>query len=219
MRASLDTNVIIHLYQANMQSILFEIFKDGVFIYEQIRNVELEHHGKAVLEAVDADIEAGKIEVYTDAKLKEQCVYKMFENNVKENRLLYGTGDLGEVYAISLAQTVGAYSLVTDDTKQGGPYMSLMQLDYDVKPFTFADILILIYFLGIVDAQQTVADFDTVNETSDLNWSFRSQLTKFIKRFVADPYKTEEKEWFEQWTTENNIKAMAKFRALRDVLK
>lgn len=202
-----------------MQSILFEIFKDGVFIYEQIRNVELEHHGKAVLEAVDADIEAGKIEVYTDAKLKEQCVYKMFENNVKENRLLYGTGDLGEVYAISLAQTVGAYSLVTDDTKQGGPYMSLMQLDYDVKPFTFADILILRYLLGIVDAQQTIVDFDVVNDTSDLNWSFRSQLTKFIKRFVADPYKTEEKEWFEQWTTENNIKAMAKFRALRDVLK
>ena len=219
MRASLDTNVIIHLYQANMQSILFEIFKDGVFIYEQIRNVELEHHGKAVLEAVDADIEAGKIEVYTDAKLKEQCVYKMFENNVKENRLLYGTGDLGEVYAISLAQTIGAYSLVTDDTKQGGPYMSLMQLDYDVKPFTFADILILRYLLGVVDAQQTIADFDTVNETSDLNWSFRSQLTKFIKRFVADPYKTEEKEWFEQWTTENDIKAMVKFRALRDALK
>lgn len=219
MRASLDTNVIIHLYQANMQSILFEIFEDGVFIYEQIRNVELEHHGKAVLEAVDADIEAGKIEVYTDAKLKEQCVYKMFENNVKENRLLYGTGDLGEVYAISLAQTVGAYSLVTDDTKQGGPYMSLMQLDYDVKPFTFADILILRYLLGIVDAQQTIVDFDVVNDTSDLKWSFRSQLTKFIKRFVADPYKTEEKEWFEQWTTENNIKAMAKFRALRDVLK
>lgn len=219
MRASLDTNVIIHLYQANMQSILFEIFKDGVFIYEQIRNVELEHHGKAVLEAVDADIEAGKIELYTDAKLKEQCVYKMFENNVKENRLLYGTGDLGEVYAISLAQTIGAYSLVTDDTKQGGPYMSLMQLDYDVKPFTFADILILRYLLGGVDAQQTVTDFDTVNEASDLNWSFRSQLTKFIKRFVVDPYKTEEKEWFEQWTTENGIKAMAKFRALRDALK
>ena len=219
MRASLDTNVIIHLYQANMQSILFEIFKDGVFIYEQIRNVELEHHGKAVLEAVDADIEAGKIELYTDAKLKAQCVYKMFENNVKENRLLYGTGDLGEVYAISLAQTIGAYSLVTDDTKQGGPYMSLMQLDYDVKPFTFADILILRYLLGIVDAQQTIVDFDVVNEASDLNWSFRSQLTKFIKRFVADPYKTEEKQWFEQWMTENGIKAMAKFRALRDALK
>lgn len=219
MRASLDTNVIIHLYRANMQRMLFEIFKDGVFIYEQIRIIELEHHGKAVLETVDADIEAGKIELYTNAKLKEQGVYRIFENNVKENRLLYGTGDLGEVYAISLAQTIGAYSLVTDDTKQGGPYMSLMQLDYDVKPFTFADILILRYLLGFADAQQTVKDFNTVNETSDLNWSFRSQLTKFIKRFVADPYKEEEKEWFGQWITENDINAMAKFRALRDALK
>lgn len=219
MRASLDTNVIIHLYRANMQSILFDVFKDGLFIYEQIRNIELEHHGKSVLAAVDKDIETGKIELYTNAKLKEQGVYRMFENNVKENRWLYMSGDLGEVYAISLAQTIGAYSLVTDDIKQGGPYMSLVHLDYDIKPFTFADILILRYLLGFADAHQTVKDFDTVNETSDLNWSFRSQLAKFIKRFVADPYKTEEKEWFEQWTTENGIKAMAKFRALRDALR
>lgn len=219
MRASLDTNVIIHLYRANMQIILFDIFKDGLFIYEQIRNIELEHHGKAVLEAVDADIEVGKIELYTNAKLKEQGVYRIFENNVKDNRWLYMSGDLGEVYAISLAQTIGAYSLVTDDIKQGGPYMSLVHLDYDIKPFTFADILILRYLLGFADVQQTVKDFDTVNKTSDLNWSFRSQLAKFIKRFVADPYKVEEKEWFEQWTTENDINAMAKFRALRDVLK
>ena len=133
--------------------------------------------------------------------------------------MLFHLGDLGEVYAISLAQTIGAYSLVTDDIKQGGPYMSLVHLDYDIKPFTFADILILRYLLGFADVQQTVKDFDTVNKTSDLNWSFRSQLAKFIKRFVADPYKVEEKEWFEQWTTENDINAMAKFRALRDVLK
>lgn len=219
MRASLDTNVIIHLYQANKQKILFDIFKDGIFIYEQIRNVELEHHGKSVLKAVDADIAAGKIELYTNEKLKEQGVYRMFETNVKENRLLYGSGDLGEVYAISLSQTIGAYSLVTDDTKQGDPYMSLMQLDYDVKPFTFADIMILRYLLGIVDEQQTVTDFNVVNEVSNLNWSFRSQLKKFIKRFVANPYKAEEKEWFEELTKANNIKAMEKFRTLRDALK
>lgn len=218
MRASLDTNVIIHLYQANMQSILFDVFNDGVFIYEQIRNVELEHHGKAVIAVVDADIEAGKIELYTDNKLKSQGVYKMFEFNVKENRLLYSAGDLGEVYAISLAQTIGAYSLVTDDTKQGGPYMSLMQLEYDVKPFNFADILILRYLLGIVDAHQTIVDFNAINEASDLNWSMKSQLVKFIKRFLRDPYKEEEKEWFEKWSKENNIDSIAKFKALRDVI-
>lgn len=52
MKASLDTNVIIHLYKAGLQSVLFDIFDDGVFIYEQIRNVELENHGGDVLEKV-----------------------------------------------------------------------------------------------------------------------------------------------------------------------
>ena len=120
MRASLDTNVIIHLYRAELQGILFDLFDEGVFIYEQIRSMELEHHGQDILTKVDSDINAGKIELFTDQKLKDLAVYKMFENNVRENRILYNAGDLGEVYAISLAQTIGAYSLVTDDTKQGG---------------------------------------------------------------------------------------------------
>lgn len=51
---------------------------------------------------------------------------------------------------------------------------NIMQFDYDVKPFTFEDILILRYLLGFVDAQQTVVDFDVVNEASDLNWSLKS---------------------------------------------
>ena len=122
MRASLDTNVIIHFYRAGLQNILFDFFDEGVFIYEQIRNIELENHGQEVLDKVDNDIASGKIELYTDQILKDLQVYKVFEHNVLENRNLYGGGDLGEVYAISLAQTIGAYSLVTDDTKQGGPY-------------------------------------------------------------------------------------------------
>ena len=215
MRASLDTNVIIHLYRANLQKILFEFFNEGVFVYEQIRNIELNNHGKDVILAVDRDIAAGKIEVFSDSKLKELGIYTMFQSNVKENRLLYGTGDLGEVYAISLAQTIGAYSLVTDDTKQGGPYMSLLQLEYDVTPYNFADILILRYLPGTVDENQTVAEFNAVNSASDLNWSLKSQLVKFINRFIKNPYKEEEKQWFKQWTAENGIDVAAKFKALR----
>lgn len=169
MRASLDTNVVIHFYRANLQNILFDFFEDGKFIYEQIRNVELERHGKDILDLVDADISSGNIEVYTDEKLKNQEVYKIFEHNVHENRLLYETGDLGEVYAISLAQTIGVYSLVTDDIKQGGPYMSLLQLKDDVMPFTFADILILRYLFGNISASQTISDFNHINAASERN--------------------------------------------------
>lgn len=118
MRASLDTNVIIHFYRADLQRILFE-------------------------------------------------------KNVNENRLLYGTGDLGEVYTISLAQTIGAYSLVTDDIKQGGPYMSLLQFEDEIMSFTFTDVLILRYLLGNADVLQTMRDFNAFNDASNLNWYLR----------------------------------------------
>lgn len=214
MRASLDTNVIIHLYRAELQTILFDFFDDGVFIYEQIRNVELENHGKDVLDKVDADIANGTIEIYTDQKLRDQAVYKIFDNNVKENRWLYGTGDLGEIYAISLAQTLGAYSLVTDDTKQGGPYMSLLQFEDDIMPFTFADVLILRYLIGLSDAPGTLKDFDTINTISELNWSFRSQLAKFIRRFFKDPYREEDRKWIRKLAEDNGVKVKCKLEYL-----
>ena len=56
MRASLDTNVIIHFYKAGLQDILFDFFDEGGFIYEQIRNIELENHGQEILDKVDSDI-------------------------------------------------------------------------------------------------------------------------------------------------------------------
>jgi len=218
LRASLDTNVIIHFYKAGLQNILFEFFDEGVFIYEQIRNVELENHGQDVIAQVDSDIALGKIELYTDQKLRELQVYKIFEHNVTENRNLYGTGDLGEVYAISLAQTLGAYSLVTDDTKQGGPYMSLLQFEDDIMPFTFADVLILRYLIGTVDENQTVKEFNLINNSSDLNWSFRSQVTKFIKRFIKDPYRSEDTDWIRKLSETYGFSIKAKLTALSKLL-
>ena len=218
MKASLDTNVIIHLYRAGLQSILFDFFSEGVFIYEQIRNIELEHHGKDVLEAVDADIASGIIIIYTEQKLKEQAVFRIFESNVKENRWLYGTGDLGEVYAISLAQTLGAYALVTDDIKQGGPYMSLLQFDDDIMPFTCTDILILRYLIGISDEKQTLREFEMINSASELNWVFKSQLSKFIRRFFKNPYREEDTIWLKKLAENCNIKIKRKLEILTKLL-
>ena len=214
MRASLDTNVIIHLYRAGRQHILFELFDEGVFIYEQIRSIELQNHAKDLLPAIDEDIANGKIELYTDQRLSELELYKLFEGNVRENRFLYGTGDLGEVYAISLAQTLGAYSLVTNDVKQGGPYMSLLQFEDDVMPFTFADVLIIRYLIGQADEKQTVNDFDEINSTSELNWSFRSQLAKFIRRFFKDPYRKEDTDWIKELAEEYSIAVKSKLQVL-----
>lgn len=214
----MDTNVIIHFYKAGLQNILFEFFDEGVFIYEQIRNVELENHGQDVILKVDSDIDVGRIELYTDQKLKDLQVYKIFQYNVNENRNLYGTGDLGEVYAISLAQTLGAYSLVTDDTKQGGPYMSLLQFEDNIMPFTFADVLILRYLIGDVDENQTVKDFNLINDSSELNWAFRSQVKKFVKRFIKDTYRNEDTEWIRNLSETYGFSLKAKLTALSKLL-
>lgn len=218
MRASLDTNVIIHFYRANLQNILIDFFDSGVFIYEQIRKIELENHAKDLLDIIDADIDEGRIELYTDEKLKKQAVFKIFQKNVSENRKLYGTGDQGEVYAISLAQTIGAFSLVTDDTKQGGPYMSLLQFEDDIMPFTFADILILRYLIGIVDESQTVKDFNAINSATSLNWAFRSQVSKFVKRFWIDPYRDEDRKWIQNLTDTYTIKVKSRLAALSKLI-
>lgn len=219
MRASLDTNAIIHFYKAGLQDILFDFFDEGVFIYEQIRKVELENHGQDILNQVDTDIVAGKISLYTDERLRTLQVYRIFEQNVKENRYLYGTGDLGEVYAISLAQTIGAYSLVTNDTKQGGPYMSLLQFDDDIMPFNFADVLILRYLCGMVDEYKTVDDFNKINMSSDLNWRFKSQIVKFVKRFFTDPYRKEDTMWIKKLVAENNVDIKSKLIALSEIIR
>lgn len=196
MRASLDTNVIIHFYKAGLENILFNFFDEGVFIYEQIRNIELENHGQEVLNKVDSDISSGKIELYTDQKLKDLQIYKIFEYNFSENRNLYGT----------------------DDTKQGGPYMSLLQFEDKVMPFTFADVLILRYLVGDADENQTVNDFNMINNSSSLNWSFKSQVSKFIKRFLKDLYRNEDKEWILDLAAKKGFSIKVKLEALSKLL-
>lgn len=218
MKASLDTNVIIHFYRANLQNILLNFFDDGVFIYEQIRNIELANHAADLLNIIDADIHAGRIELYTNDKLKEEAVFKIFQENVHENRLLYGAGDLGEVYAISLAQTIGTYSLVTDDKKQGGLYMSLLQFEDDIMPFNFADVLILRYLFGKANEFETVQDFNQINSASNLNWSFRSQVAKFIRRFWSAPYRNEDKKWIEKQIDKHKIKIKPKLTSLSKLI-
>lgn len=217
MRASLDTNVIIHLYRAERQGILFSFF-DEVFIYEQIRRVELEHHAQDILDKIDTDIDSGKIGLYTNQRLKDQAVLTIFEQHVKENRILYQTKDLGEVYAISLAQTLGAFSIVTDDTKQGGPYMSLLQFEDDVMPFTFVDVLILRYLFSHSDVYQTVEDFELINMSSNLNWSLRVHLSKFIKRFFADPYRQTDTTWIQNKLKEYDVRPKEKLERLKRIL-
>ena len=96
--------------------------------------------------------------------------------------------------------------------------MSLLNFEDELMPFTFADVLILRYLFGLVDENQTVSDFDMINTASELNWTFRSQLTKFIKRFWNDPHRQEDVVWMQKLVSEKEIKVKSKIQALRKML-
>ncbi|WP_314023880.1 PIN domain-containing protein [Gemella sanguinis] len=217
MKASLDTNIIIHFYRAGLQDILFNFFDSEVLIHEKILDIELENHGQDIIELINLDIKNGNIELYTNQRLRDLEVDSMFDERLNDNMMLYSPQDMGEMYAISLAQTLGACSLVTDDMKQGGPYMSLLQFEDEVIPFNFADILILRYLEGGADENQTILDFKKINEESRMNWTLKSQLVKFYKRFYLDPF-FNDKEWINNYIKEDEIYIKEKLTSLNKLI-
>ena len=111
---------------------MFDFFDEGVFIYEQIRNIEL----------------------YTDQKLKDLQIRCL---NI-------------------IVRKIETCMVLVIWVK----YMSLLQFEEEVMPFTFADVLILRYLVGNADENQTVNDFNMINNSSSLNWSFKSQVSKLL---------------------------------------
>ena len=220
MDASLDTNVIIHLYKANLQSVLFNRFQK-VKVYEFIRNQEMKRHaGPVINDLFDKDVEAGKIELISDDYLKSIGMYNVFLQHVKDLRILFNGGDLGEVYAISMAKTLGCICLVTDDIKERGPHYTLMRTpDSDVKPFSFYEILFLDYLEAKLSEAQLITRFNTICELSGLTWNCSSKLKEFMRRFIVGKYSDSEKEWFNEYCRINRINAKDKIVRMIEFLE
>lgn len=70
----------------------------------------------------------------------------------------------------------------------------------------------------MVDEKETVKDFNSINNASNLNWAFSSQLTKFIKRFWNNPYRKEDTAWIQKLANENAINVKEKLLALRKLI-
>ena len=100
MKASLDTNIIIHFYRAGLQDILFNFFDSEVLIHEKILDIELENHGQDIIELINLDIKNGNIELYTNQRLRDLEVDSMFDERLNDNMMLYSPQDMGEMYAI-----------------------------------------------------------------------------------------------------------------------
>jgi len=215
MEASVDTNVIIHLYKANLPSVLFERF-EKLKVYEFIRYIEMINHaGQDIIDRFDKDVNSGKIEIVTNEYLKSIGMYNIFSQHVKDFRILFDGGDLGEVYAIAVAKTLGCACLVTDDIKERGPHYTLMRIpDSEVIPFTFFEILLLDFLEGKMSEKDLFEAFSLICNISELNWDIQSRLKKFMRRFWKDPYSENEKEWMSKFCTDNGIDAKVRIQIL-----
>lgn len=220
MDASLDTNVIIHLYKANFQDILHSRF-EKLKVYEFIRSQELERHADSdVLEVFDRDVVSGRIELITERYLSEISMLSIFQTHVRETRILFDGSDLGEVYAISLAKTLGCISLVTDDIKERGPHYTLMRIpDSDVMPLAFYEILFLDFLEQRISAEDLLVCFTSICDISGLNLDCKSKLKAFIKRFWRDPYSENEKQWMKTFCEDNQINVKARLQELSGFLE
>ena len=220
MEASLDTNVIIHLYKANLQSVLFNRFQK-LKVYEFIRNHEMKNHaGAEIIDLFDKDVEAGRIELITNEFLKSIGMYGVFLQHVKYFRILFEGGDLGEVYAIAMAKTLGCVCIVTDDIKERGPHYTLMRIpDSEVIPFAFFEVLLLDYMEGKIGEKDLMDSYNCICELSSLTWSFQSKIKGFIRRFWSDPYTESEQAWMRGFCKDKGINAKERMQQLHKYIK
>ncbi len=219
MNASLDTNVIIHLYKAKLQSVLFNRF-EKLKVYEFIRIYEMQNHAEQdIIDQFDKDVEIGKIEIITDLYLKSIGMYQVFLQHVKDLGILFNGGDLGEVYAIAVAKTLGLACLVTDDIKERGPHYTLMRiLDSEVIPFAFFEVLFLDFLESRMSEVELSDAFVAVCDFSGLVWDIKSKLKGFIRRFWYDPYSESEKVWMNGFCSEKGIDAKSRIQKLRNYI-
>ncbi len=142
-------------------------------------------------------------------------MYQVFLQHVKDLRILFDGGDLGEAYAITIAKTIGCACLVTDDIKERGLHYTLMRIpDSEVIPFAFYEVLFLDFLEGKMSEKDLSEAFSLVCTVSGLVWDIRSKLKGFIKRFWKDPYSESEKEWMSRFCINNGINAKTRIQML-----
>jgi uncharacterized protein YtpQ (UPF0354 family) len=139
MDVSVDTNILIHLYNAYSKDLLLSSF-DKVYAYEYIIDTELFGNDKRVHAQVENDINEGTIIKITNSDLIDKGIKGLFDEHYLNSRILFA-GDRGESYAVALASVIGIEAFVSDDIKDGGPHETLVkQLIDDVVPFTFYEL-------------------------------------------------------------------------------
>lgn len=218
MDASLDTDIVIHLYKSEKKELLYSSF-DKVYIYDFLLEKEMKRKSTSVYEEFKKDVEAGIVKVITNKDLIDMGIKKLFEDYKENNKYLF---DQGELQAVALAKAMGIAAFVSDDTKDFGPHQSLVkELIEGVIPFAFYELLFLKYLSSEITLQELDRSFEQINQSSmsQFPMSFRRKLSEVLKRFSAKYITERDKKWILEYCDKREINLNDKMLKLRDYLK
>lgn len=218
MDASLDTDIVIHLYKSDKKDLLF-LFFDKLYIHEYLLENEIKKKSTSVYEKVKVDIEKGHINVITNLDLVEMRVKRLFDDYKEKYNLLF---DTGEQYGVALAKTMGLASFLSDDTKNFGPHETLVkELIKDVIPFTFYELLFLKYINTDMSSANLYKEFEEVNSKSIVEhpMNFRIRMLTTVRRFSIRYGTERDKKWINEFCKNRNINYNKKMLDLKKLLK
>lgn len=204
-----DTNILIHLYRSNMQNLMFDIFKRVEF-HEEIRN-ELERNAPDVLETMQSDLRSGKLRLITNEYLRDMKLFSVFKAKLNELNKIFLPSDYGEQCAIALAQTQCITTILTDDTKDDGPYYTINRglcEDMDIA-LGFWELIYLSwlcnYIPDIVTAEQTYNQIANNGYTPPYRSSFRSKMKSCLRWFGEEKSPKRYKNWYINWCKHHGV--------------
>lgn len=187
MDVSVDTNILIHLYNAYSKDLLLYSF-DRVYAYEYIIDTELRGNDSDVFAQVEEDIKGGRIIKITNGELVDKGIKELFDEHYRDFKILFAD-DRGEAYAVALASVIGIEAFVSDDTKDGGPHETLVkELIDDVVPFTFYELLFLKYLKSEINCEE-----------------FKSRINRVLRRYHKDRSSDRDYYWLQDFCEEHSV--------------
>lgn len=214
MNASLDTDIVIHLYKSGKKELLFSTFNE-LFIYEYLLEQEMKNKSLKVYEEFKKDIECKKVTLITNEDLSKMGIKGLFEEYKENNKYLF---DMGELHAIALAKAMGIVAFVSDDTKDQGPHQTLVkELIEGVIPFAFYELLFIKYLESEITLQEMRNCFEEVNSKSmsEHPMNFRTKISLTVRRF-SRKYGTErDNDWLKNYCNERDIDLKEKMQELK----
>ncbi len=217
MNASLDTDVVIHLYGSDKEGLIFHFF-DQLYMHEYLYEQELKKKSLVDYQKVAADVESGRIVIVSNKDLINMGIQGLFQRYKREYDDLF---DSGELYAVSLAKAMGLVAFVSDDTKEFGPHETLVkEFIEDVMPFAFYELLFLKFLSSEMELEEMHREFECVTTQTMHQYpmKFTSRMKKTVMRFSQKYGSARDFDWVSRYCQQQQIDYRDKMRRLKEYL-